>query len=401
MLKVLQITNKAPYPPDDGSCIAVCNMANGFIQNNASVTLLAINTRKHFKPDEKVPDDFKRKTNYVSVYRDTNTTAMGALINLFSSRSYFVSRFYFKEFEDRIIEILKADKFDIVQLEGLFVADYIETIRKYSKAKLVLRAHNVEYLIWERHIKVEKSFIKRKYLEIQKARLERFEKEVLNKVDVIVSITDVDAESFKKLSPSKKVITCITGVDTLEYAKPGNLPMKPKTVFYFASMDWLPNQEAVDWFLEKCWSIIHQAVPEAQFVIAGKNMPQRFTKCLMPNVRAIESVPNGKDFYKQHDVMVVPLLSGSGLRIKIIEGMSYGKAIISTSIGAEGVSAENGKDIILADEPVEFANAVIKVLKDVEIKEQIEKNALAFAAVNFDNNKIVERLVQQYKELNV
>ncbi len=400
MIRVLQISNKAPYPDNDGSSIAIYNMANGFIENEVDLHLITINTKKHFKPDENVPAEFKKKSHYISVYKDTNTAAFGALMNLFSSQSYFVSRFYFKDFENELIKKLKEVEFDIIQLEGLFVGVYLKVIRKYSKAKIVLRAHNLEYLIWERHIANEKYFFKKSYLKLQTERLKKFEIEIINKVDAIVSITDVDGSFIKEINPKKPVFTCITGVNVSQYKNKNTRVLKQKTIFSFSSMDWLPNQEAVDWFLNNCWNKVIKAVPECLFVIAGRNMPQRFLKLNLPNVLVIENVSNSKDFYNTHEIMLVPLLSGSGLRIKIIEGMAYGKAIVSTDVGAEGLKIQSGKNIIIANSPEDFSNAVIDLLKNPERRMAIEKGAQQFAEEEFDNKKVVSKLVNFYKTLN-
>ncbi len=400
MISVLQISNKAPFPDNDGSSIAVYNMAKGFIENNVNLHLLTINTKKHFKPDQNVPADFKKNSHYQSVYRDTNTGIFGAIVNLFSSQSYFVSRFYFNEFEAAIINKLKETEFDIIQLEGLFVGVYIDAIRKYSKAKVVLRAHNLEYLIWERHIANEKSLIKKTYLNLQTKRLKKFEVGIIDKVDAVVSITDVDKAYIQNINPKKPVFNCITGVNIKEYRSNTNLHFKPKTIFSFSSMDWMPNQEAVDWFLKNCWSYIIKSVPDCKLVIAGRNMPQRFLKLNLPNVLVIENVINSKEFYNNHQIMLVPLLSGSGLRIKIIEGMAYGKAIVSTSVGAEGLPLQSGKNIMIADSPEDFSNAVIELLKNSDKRTAIENGALQFAEEEFDNKKVVSKLVTFYTTLN-
>jgi len=400
LLKVLQIANKAPVPPDDGSSIAVYNMTQGLLQNGAEVHLMAINTKKHFKPESFVPAEFKKQANYISVPHDTNPDFFGAIANLFTSQSYFVSRFYFKEFETELIKKLQEVKFDIVQLEGLFMAVYIDVIKKYSKAKVVLRAHNVEYLIWERHLKNEKFILKNKYLQLQTQRLKKFEMAALQKVDAVVSITNVDKAVFQGLC-NKPVFNCISGVDISQYISKSMIGFKEKTVFYFGSMDWLPNQQAVDWFLKNCWMKISEAVPDATFVIAGKNMPDRFLKINERNVMVVPKVADSKDFYCQHDIMIVPLLSGSGLRIKIIEGMAYGKPIVSTSIGAEGIDITNGTNILIANYPSDFISAVIDLLQHPEKKENMGREAQAFAKVEFDNKQVVSSLISFYSSLNV
>jgi glycosyltransferase involved in cell wall biosynthesis len=376
-------------------------MAQGLIANQAEVHLVCINTKKHYKPDSQVPAEFKAASHFVSVYKNTNTSLLGAFFNLFSGSSYFASRFHFRKMETVLVDKLKKHKFDIIQLEGLFVAGYIDLIRKHSDARIVLRAHNVEFMIWDRHLKNGSGALKEKYIALQARRLKNFELEVIKKVDAIVSITEVDKKVFEKLAPGKPVFSCITGVNVEYYKKPADRQLRPKTIFYFASMDWMPNQEAVEWFLTNCWKKVHQAVPDCKFVIAGKNMPQRLLKLNEPNVLAIENVANSKEFYTQHDIMLVPLLSGSGLRIKIIEGMSYGKAIVSTSIGAEGIPVTNGKNILIADTPQSFCNAVIELLKDDTKRHELEREAQKFAEAEFDNKKVAASLIGFYNSLNV
>src|SRR5690606_29034971 len=136
-----------------------------------------------------------------------------------------------------------------------------------------------------------------------------------------------------------------------------------------------------------------------KLIIAGRGMPLEFFHITKPNVQIIENVENGKAFFEQHELMIVPLHSGSGLRIKIVEGMSYGKAIVSTSIGAEGIKCESGKNIIIADNAPEFSKAVVTLLKDKALRQQIEQGAADFASKEFDNFKVVARLVQFYKQL--
>jgi glycosyltransferase involved in cell wall biosynthesis len=276
---------------------------------------------------------------------------------------------------------------------------YIDTIKKYSKAKIVLRAHNVEHFIWDRHIAHEKSGLMRWYLSLQNNRLKRFELKVISQVDAIVPITTTDEKAFVSLGSVKPIYSCITGVDVKTYQTKLNQDEKAKTIFYFGSMDWLPNQDAVVWFLENCWDTVHRAVPEARLIIAGRGMPLEFFHITKPNVVIVENIPNGKQFYQQHQVMIVPLWSGSGLRIKIIEGMSYGKAIVSTRIGAEGINYKDGENILIADTPANFSKSVIELLTDDNKRKMLEKNAATFSAKEFDNSHVVAGLIRFYKQL--
>jgi len=397
-MRILQISNKAPYPPNDGSSIAVYNMAKGFINNGAELHLLTINTLKHYKNQHEVPQDFLEQSHYTAVDRDTAVTPIGALMNLFSSESFFVSRFVFKEFEEKIIEKLKANQFDIVHLEGLFVAPYIPIIRKHSKAKITIRTHNVEHLIWDRLIENEKSAVKKKYLSIQNTRLKKLELQILKEADGIVTITNYDKKLFEQLGIKTKAVVSPTGIVLDRYAINRSIT-KTNSVFHLASMDWMPNTEAVDWFLEKVWAKNLKNESNLQFTLAGRFMPDAYLKQSEGNLKVIGSIDDNIQFYNEHEIMMVPLQSGSGMRIKIIEGMAMGKVIVSTSIGAEGIPVTHNENIIIADTPEDFANAIKNLSSDQELKTKIGNNARKFIEDNFENTKLISELLRFYESL--
>lgn len=398
-MKILQLCNKAPYPANDGSSIAIYNMAQGLLANNVELHLLTINTKKHFKPTESIPKDFVEKTNYQAVFKNTNTSILGLLSNLMSKKSYFESRFYFHEFESELISTLRQTNFDIIQLEGLFMCCYLETIRKHSTAKVVLRAHNIEHKIWERHIESEKNPLKRAYLILQTLRLKKSEIQAFKKVDAIIPITSIDEMWIKKLCPNSICRTVLTGINIEEYPIENSQNFIEKSVFFFGSMDWLPNQQAVSWFLDNCWRLILDQVPNCTFVIAGRNIPNHIKQLKSKQIQIKENVPDAKEIYSNYNLMIVPLQSGSGLRIKIVEGLAYGKAIVSTEIGAEGIPIQQHENIILKNNPVDFAKNIINLLTDRALLDKIEAGARNFAEEQLDNRKITKDLVDFYEEL--
>ncbi len=306
-MKILQLCNKAPYPTNDGSSIAISTLAEGLADNGVELHLLPINTKKHFKPEENIPTDYKQKTHYQSIYRNADTSIQGAFLNLFSSQSYFVSRFFFKEYEDVLIQKLQNNTFDIIQLEGVFMAIYIPTINRYSKAKRILRSHNVEHQIWERHLANEKAGVKKTYLNLQTNRLKTFEIKAFNQVDAIVTITDEDKKIISSICPNKTIYTCLTGVNLDSY-KQVLTSKQPNTLFHFASMDWMPNIEAVDWLLKEVWSNVLKQQPNAQLILAGRGMPHKIKSYHgVTNITIIDDVKDSSEFYNAYDIMLVPL----------------------------------------------------------------------------------------------
>ncbi len=397
-MRLLQLTNKPPYPPNDGSSIAMYNMSCGLLNNGVDLTFLCINTKKHFKPDEKVDATFKTKSHYQSVYQNTDVTALGVFFNLFSTQSYFVSRFYFKAFEEKLISILKEKEFDIIQLESIFLGDYIPVIRKHSQAKITVRTHNVEHLIWQRIIANENNIIKRKYLSLQNKRLKNFEKKVLQGADAIIPITAIDKTYFENWDIHKPFHVSPTGIQLAQY-QINHQQEIPFSVFHFGSMDWMPNEEAVLWFVNKVWDKILQKIPEAKFYIIGRGMTQNISLLNKSNVVVIGKTETAEKVYHQYGLMIVPLLSGSGMRIKMIEGMAYGKPIVSTSIGAEGIAVTTGKNCLVADTPDDFAEAVVKILSDKEKKDALQKEARSFIENYFENDTLIKQLIDFYQNI--
>jgi polysaccharide biosynthesis protein PslH len=397
-MRILQLTNKPPAPPNDGSSIAMYNMAKGFIDNGADLTLLTINTKKHFKPDSSIDPEFMRASNYRSVYRNTDVSVTGALMNLFSGRSYFASRFFFREFEEALTQVLKEKEFDIVQLESIFMGEYIPVIRRHSKAKIAVRTHNIEHMIWQRMIDNEKNPARKKYLSLQNARLRVFEYNVLKDCDAIIPITAVDQQYFESWNIAKPYFASPTGLLLGNY-RVDHGAEKPMSVFHFGSMDWMPNEEAVLWFVKNAWPLVHRTLPEAKFYIVGRGMTGRVDSLDEPGVVVVGASDSADKVYHDYQVMVVPLLSGSGMRIKLVEGMAYGKAIVSTPVGAEGIPVQNGVQCLLAAVPADFARAVIELLQNGSRRAALQAEARRFAEMQYDNKKLVKQLLDFYANL--
>jgi polysaccharide biosynthesis protein PslH len=397
-MNILQICSKSPWPPSEGGPIAMNNITQGLLQAGHSVKVFAISTPKFQVNINDIPDDYKKQTAFEYTPINTNISLLGAFLNLFSKKSYNIERFVSKEAENKIKEILTKNTFDIVQLEGLFVAPYLKTVRTYSKAKIILRAHNVEHLIWQRMAQSCKNPVKKPYLKLLAKKLKNFEIATLNKVDGIAAITPVDKITFHKLGCTCRVISIPVGIDTskiiMEIAKreyPG--------FFHLGSMDWKPNQEGIKWFLENVWTIFHQQFPQYKFVLAGRNMPEWLNENTYQGISIQGEVSNAYYFMQSNTVMIVPLLAGSGIRVKILEGMACGNTIITSSIGAEGIGCTHGKDIFISDTVDEWISCLTKCVTRPEISAEIGSNAFSLIKSEYDNKTITAKLIHFYSEI--
>lgn len=386
-----------PYPANDGSSIAMASMIDGFIKNQASVTALSLNTRKHFKSHLDTATEKPEELQLFKVDVNTDVTPTGALVNLIVGKPYHVSRFYQKEFAQKLKELLKSQSFDVVQIEGLSMAVYFDDIKALTSAPIVMRAHNIEHQIWERHIANQKNVVQKKYLQIQVKRLKAFELDALKRMDATVAITHEDETGFQKLVPGVKSTAIPCGVD-LQKLKVCKLADYFKSdLGYLASFDWLPNVQGAEWFIEKVWPILKKAKPDITFRLAGRHMPKHLRQLSINGITVHPDVPNMSEFVCGSEIAVVPLLAGSGMRIKIIENMALGKCQVSTSIGAEGVEVEHGHDIFICDTPESFAKQVLDILQHSKLRQQIGENARNTITDKYSNEVLGKRLLMYYE----
>ncbi|MBL4667962.1 MAG: glycosyltransferase family 4 protein [Flavobacteriales bacterium] len=396
-MKILQICLKPPLPEVDGGCKAMHAITQGMLDCGLDVKVLTISTPKHPFLKDKMSKSYLEKTNIEHRFIDTKVSPLGALVNLFSSKSYNLERFYSDEFEALIIETLKGTVYDIVLLETFFVTGYIEIIRQHSDAKIIYQAQNIEHDIWRLNAKKEKG-LKKKYINFLASRLKTAEIANIKKVDGIAPITNLDKFRFEELGCTVPMVTIPFGVNLADYKlKEPNVGNK---VFHIGSMDWLPNLTGINWLLENVWSGVIKESPDAKLKLAGRHMPESLKSNKASNIEVVGEVSNAVDFINENNIMVVPLLAGSGMRIKIIEGMALGKLIIATTIAAEGVSYTDKENIVIANTPEEFTKAITYYLKHTDMQISIGKSARILMENAYDNRVIVNNLIAFFKQIN-
>jgi hypothetical protein len=275
-VKILQLCTRVPNPPVDGGSIAMLNLEYALHQNGAELKVIAFNTIKQPVQFDTLDQEYLTMTHIEAVYLDNRIKLFEAFFNLFSGESYHIVRFIRRDFEELLVKTLSENTFDVIQLESLFMVPYLETIRRMSKAPIVLRTHNIEHLIWERMAKGCKNPFKKWYLNLLAKRLLQYEKWAMNTVDAIVALTGEDEKMLRKLGAKVQIYIAPIGVDMERYKV---LPtLKEQIIFHLGAMDWLPNQEGIDWFLQEVWPDIEKEFPNSTFRFAGKRMPERFMK---------------------------------------------------------------------------------------------------------------------------
>jgi polysaccharide biosynthesis protein PslH len=399
-MKILQICKKYPFPLRDGESIAVTYLSRALVAAGCEVTLLTMNTSKHWYDAAERPADFKHYKEIYSVDVYNHVHVWGAFLNLFSKDSFHASRFRSEAFEQKLVELLQAEDYDIVQIETIIPALFIPIIRAYSKAKVVIRPHNVEHEIWAR---LADGFMKINplhwYFRLTAHKLRQFEVNHLTLGDMIVPITRRDEDSFRQMGYNGLAHLAPIGLNSEDYQVRPIKSDKIKSLCFIGSLDWAPNQQGLRWFLQDIWPDVKRHYPHLSLHVAGSNSPSWLQGFLREHVVLEGQVENAHTFISEHPIMIVPLLSGSGMRVKILEAMFLGRVVISTTVGLEGIPARDGIEVLVADTTDAFMRHVQALLQDPDKAKRISTKARAFVTDNFDNLRLGQALRRSYQHL--
>ena len=394
-MKILQLCNKPPLPAVDGGCIAMNNVTQGLLQAGYEVKIIAISTYKHPFHKENYDTHFLSKTRFEAVYVDTKVNIIDAFSSLVTSDNYNISRFFSTDMDKALIETLQKEQFDIVHLESLFMTPYITTIRRLSTAKIVLRSHNLEYIIWRRMAGSTGNIAKKVYLKYLAKQLKRYEMDVVNQVDGVAAISQEDANKYSSFGVDIELKTIPFGIDIEDYQPTDISGGNEKSLFHLGAMDWKPNIEGVLWFAEA----VYPALKEYNLHLAGRKMPKWLIDSIDPKIHNHGEVIDALAFMDQFPIMIVPLFSAGGMRVKIIEGMAMKKAIISTSIGAEGINVKDRDNIMIANTKEEFLEAITELTADPILVKRIQNNGRRLVEREYNNSVLADRLITFYKVL--
>lgn len=308
--------------------------------------------------------------------------------NVFSPYPYNVAKDYDRRLRSRARQLLMEEDFDLV------VCDFVQMARNaigLDDTPSILFQHNVEAEIFGRHAKSDSSWARRRYMSLQWRKMRHFEAEAGKKFNTVIAVSERDRAIFEQQYGWKNVRTIDTAVD-VEYFQPNGTLEVPLRVVFLGSMDWLPNEDAVCDFAQNCWPKVIQACPDARFQIVGRN-PTPLVRELSnkAGIEVVGTVPDVRPYLGEAAVVVVPLRIGGGTRIKIFEAMAMKKAVVSTTLGAEGLAVRDHEHIVLADDHGHFADEIVQLLKSQTTRAQLGANARKIVCEKFGAEKIARQ----------
>ena len=384
--KILQISHKPAYPAIDGGCLEIAKMSSFYDREDSiSLSIFTIETHKHPFKKKAFEKNLTGVKEIESIFLKTKISFLQALLAVFSKKSYNLSRFKNKKVLDGLIQLLKKNEYDFIQFESIYTAQYAKELAPYTSAKFVINVPNVEHKLWSQHAEKAKGF-KRIYLNLLAKQLQNEEVAIWKNMDAFICISgDIETSIDDTIKATSKII--IPFVINLEKYEPV-YANKELSFFHIGAMDWRPNIEGINWLLNSIWANMNL---NSKLQLAGKGDNKLTIDSTFVDYHGF--VPNAIEFMTQHDVMLVPLKSGSGMRIKIIEAMALGKCVISTSLGAEGINCIPGKSILIANTVQEFTDAIQSLVTTPEKAHEIGREARKFIEQNHSLEILSEKLI--------
>jgi polysaccharide biosynthesis protein PslH len=298
-------------------------------------------------------------------------------LKLANPAPYAVSRFASARVQEQLRTWFQERRFDVV------VCDFLDAAVNFPEKPgipTVLFQHNVESEIWRRHADTASNPIRRSIYKMEFARMLRYEQEIVSRYPRVIAVSEHDKALMAKWVDTSRITVVPTGVDLEQYRPDlAQSPTEP-LVMFVGAMDWEPNIDAMEYFCGEIWPLVQTRVPAARFRIVGRNPDRRVQKLASKFVEVTGTVPSVVDHLRQAATVIVPLRVGGGTRLKIYEAMAMGKALVSTSVGTEGLDVHHGRDLILADNPKDFTEAIVMFLQDRELRNRYERAAAELAA---------------------
>lgn len=372
-------------------------MTRGLLAAGHSVKVLTAWTDKHPWQPELIDPSWLTTTHAEAVYLDTRLNKVDAFASIVTGDSYNISRFHSADLERALTKILRTSVFDMILFESLFTAPYLKTVGRYSDGLTILRAHNVEHRIWQHLAEETPHFTRKMYLNWLAEKLEKYEVSVLDDFDGIAGISAEDIVHFRELGCDLPIELVPFGLDEAEW--PEDSSGSANHVFHLGAMDWRPNQQGVRWFVNRVWPLVRQRIPTAELRLAGRNFPSSWTFPDNMGIRVLGEIDSAWDMMTDDGIMVIPLLSGSGMRIKAIEALAAGRPVVTTPIGVEGIPAEDGKHLMIASTPEKFAACIVDLLENPETASKMGSEGRQWAKDHFENNRLIASMASNFQEV--
>lgn len=396
-MKILIVTTKSPYPLFEGRALRTYNLIKQAALHHEIHLLSFVQTPEDLEGIEHMRSICK-VVEYEKLYFDGAKTQIlkDAICELFSPAPLPVVKYRTAGMRAKMRKLMQTHQYDLVHLDMLHLADYMDLC---GNTPVALIEHNVEHVILDRRADNETRPLQRAYLRYQAAKLKSYEGRACQRAQHVVAVSELDAQQLRELGPGARVTSVPNGVDT-EYFRTSHTPRKPTSLVFVGGFTWFPNLDAITYFCEDILPKLLKTIGDIQLTVIGKQpdtpVAQEIAK--HPNVKLAGLVEDIRPDVDAAAAYIVPLRIGGGTRLKILDALSMSKAIISTSVGCEGLDVEDGKTIVIADTPDAFAQAIVKVLADPAWADTIGRQGRQLVESRYDWAAVAKTLMAVYAD---
>jgi len=403
-MRILFLTAQLPEPPHAGGTLRTNGLMRGVHSAGHEVHLLSFGEPEHLVAHQALLNEFCASVDIIPAPRRTITQRLKDLLltNLADMQRRYDSPLY----AIRLEHMLTQQEFDLIQIESLEMAVYLPIIKCIQpETPVIYDSFNAEFELQHSIYQAESSSLRRLparlYSLVQWRRLTRFERQVCQTVSHIIAVSETDADAFRQLVPGCPVSVVPNGIYVEPYIQgDSTLDLGPCALVFTGSMNYRPNVDAALWFVNQIFEKVRLHIPEARFFIVGSQPHPRLDALReLDNIEITGWVPDVNPFLHAAAVYVVPLRMGSGTRLKLLQAMAAGRAVVSTSVGARGLDVQDGVQLRLADTADSFAQAIITLLQDANQRRALGSAGAAYVRKHYDWSVIVPRLLEVYRQI--
>lgn len=394
-LNILFISATVPYPAIDGGRIRVLNLIQNLCKVH-NVTFLCFITQ----PTDDQGIRYLRDLGIDVIGVSLNSKSLPILLHsIFHNKPLTIAKYFSASMSDEINRLLSSVKFDIIHFEMLHTGQYIEDIQNKGRTKIILDEQNIDSGIWSRLTRTEHQLIRKALFYWQYRCFIKYERKICNDFNKCLCVSKEDSELLKSINPNASIEVIPNGVDPNYFSPYDNKEDETKLVFT-GSMDWQPNEDAVVYFCQEIFPLIRSELSDMKFFIVGSNPTSKVLSLSdKPGIHVTGLVDDVRPYIADASIYVVPLRIGGGTRLKILQALAMKKAIVSTSIGCEGIDIEPDRDLMVSDDPHDFANKVIMLSKDKELRKKLGENGRLLILQKYDWKAIVDKLESIYTNI--
>ncbi|HEC97482.1 MAG TPA: glycosyltransferase [Nitrospirae bacterium] len=395
-MNILFLSTENPYPPVGGHHIRTYNVLKILAQKHKIYFVGFAQTKAELIYIENLRELCETVDIFLIPKTGFNLQFLSQVSkNLFSRLPLTAQRFLVVDAKEKIKELLSRNRINLVHIDMLALAEYVECT---NNIPATLTNHNVEFLRLYRWMKMEGSLLKKTYLFYQYLKLKSFEKKMCPLFEHCIVVSEDDRQHLQGLCDIDNFIIIPNGVDIC-YFKPSSEKVRKNHLVWVGGMAGPYNSDAVDFFLDRVWPVVRDEIPEVTIDFIGKKPTQKLQKkaSVDHNIKILGFIDDVRPLVQSASVFVAPIRSGSGTKIKVLNAMAQAKAVVATTVAAEGIEVVDGEDILLADDPTEFARKIIYLLRNRELAMTIGQKARSLIENKYSWEVIAEKIFDTYQ----